>query len=152
MLRRLSIPLGGLQRGTKPLKKRNAIQVTHAAVKPPMPDEIDFSSLDLKFMPSEIDVKVKSTVWSQPPESPPSLPFHVQRSTIGKSLPVYSDFTHGRTKVITMLTKISGDINILQSEMSKVVDNRRVQVKPGKLIVDGNYVRRVKRWLAGLGF
>jgi hypothetical protein len=94
---------------------------------------------------------VHLTCWTEPPESKPDLPFAVERSLRGKALPVYSDYKAGRTKVITMLTHCSGDIALLKSEMEKVV-GQEVIVRPGKLVVDGNYVRRLKLWLAGLGF
>ncbi len=71
---------------------------------------------------------------------------------IAKALPVYTDYKHGRTKVITILRKCSGDISILKDEMEKVCDNREVIVRAGSLHVDGNYHRRLKIWLAGLGF
>lgn len=39
----------------------------------------------------------------------------------------------------------------LKAEMEKVCDGKEVTVRPGKLVVDGNYVLRVKKWLTGLG-
>lgn len=40
---------------------------------------------------------------------------------------------------------------VLKSEMEKVV-GKEVSIKPGKLVVDGNYHMRLKKWLIGLGF
>jgi hypothetical protein len=36
--------------------------------------------------------------------------------------------------------------------MEKVCGGQPVTVRPGKLVVDGNYHIRLKKWLAGLGF
>ncbi len=77
----------------------------------------------------------------------------MQRSSSGSSgLPVYTDYkSQGQTKVITILKKCGGDIEALKEEMEKVTGSQ-VEIRPGKLIVKGNYVRRMKMWLSGLGF
>ena len=72
--------------------------------------------------------------------------------TGSNGLPVYTDFKgQGLTKVITVLKKCGGDINALKADMEKVT-GAEVEVRPGKLVVKGNYVRRIKMWLSGLGF
>ena len=94
---------------------------------------------------------IKRTKWTPPPKTLPTLPFVVERTLIGSSLPVYTDFKGGNTKVITMLRKCSGDIDLLKSEMEKVT-GQTVTIRPGKLTVNGNYHARLKIWLTGLGF
>jgi hypothetical protein len=64
---------------------------------------------------------------------------------------VYTDYKGGRTKVITILRRCSGNIDILKQEMEKVC-GCEVQVCHGSLKVDGNYRLRLKKWLAGIGF
>jgi len=81
----------------------------------------------------------------------PGIPFAVSR-TENASLPVYTDFKGGKTKVVTIVRRIRGDVFELQSEMSKVCDGAYVTIRPGKLVVDGNYHARLKIWLSGLGF
>lgn len=81
----------------------------------------------------------------------PGLPFEVERTFVGSSLPVYTEYKHGRTKVQTILRKCRGDILLLKNEMEKVC-GKPIIVRPGKLVVDGNYNMRLKKWLAGLGF
>ena len=70
---------------------------------------------------------------------------------LGSSLTEKKNYKGGNTKVITMLRKCSGDIELLKSEMEKVT-GKTVTIKPGKLIVEGNYTGRLKMWLIGLGF
>ena len=41
---------------------------------------------------------------------------------------------------------------MLKEEMEKVCDNKEVIARPGKLVVEGNYHLRLKKWLSGLGF
>ena len=100
-----------------------------------------------------IDKKFHSETkfWAPVPETLPSLPFHVERSRHG-ALPVYTDIKAGGTKKITILRKCSGDIYQLQSEMIKVVEGAEVRFKPGRLEVDGDFKKRLARWLIMLGF
>lgn len=136
----------------RPFKKRDGYKVVHATQQPAQKAGIDFTSLNLKYEIKEIPkFVVQKHCWSPKPEVPPALPFMVDRTDIGLSLPVYTDFKHGRTKVVTILRKIRGDVNVLQQELEKVV-GKPVTVRPGKLVVDGNYHRRLKIWLTGLGF
>ena len=153
MFRRIAISSAGiLERGSKPFRDRKTVQVVHQAERRAMPAKIDYTTLGLEFLPTyKPEVYVSLSCWTKPPETKPNLPFSVVRSEVGNSLPVYTDYKAGRTKVITMLTKCSGNIELLKSEMEKIV-GKEVQVKPGKLVVDGNYQRRIKLWLAGLGF
>lgn len=127
--------------------------VVHASQKPAANRDIDFSQIGLKYPVNVMpELLINRTSWSPPPESPPSnLPFAVDRTTIGRSLPVYTDFKAGGTKVVTILRKCRGDIEQLREEMEKVV-GKPVTVRPGKLVVDGNYHARLKLWLACLGF
>jgi large subunit ribosomal protein L49 len=58
---------------------------------------------------------------------------------------------NGRTKAVTILRKISGDIQQLQADMLRVCQQDVVQ-KQGRLEVKGNHVRILRLWLRGLGF
>ena len=137
----------------RPWKMRNSPIAIHASQRPPEPSDIDFSSIGLKYVPKHTpEVIVKKTYWTKPPASlPTDLPFAVERTLVGSSLPVYTDYKGGGTKVITILRRCRGDINILKEEMEKVC-GEQVIIRPGKLIVDGNFHMRLKKWLAGLGF
>ena len=72
-----------------------------------------------KMDPKEIKV-LKNNMWTQPPENQPeNIPFAVERTEIGKALPVYTDYKGGGTKVQTMIRRIRGDVHALKGEMEK---------------------------------
>lgn len=138
----------------RPFKYRDGKIVIHAAQRPAEKADIDFSSIGLEFeMTHPINLAVVKHCWApQPqPEIPPNLPFHVDRTIFGKSLPVYTDFKAGNTKVITIIRNIKGDMNKMKAEVEKVV-GKDAALRPGKIVVDGNFHRRLKLWLTGLGF
>jgi len=126
--------------------------IQHASQKPAENAIVDWSSLGLKY-PVHVtpQVYIKKTSWTSPPTELPDLPFAVDRTQVGSSLPIYTDYKAGRTKVVTILRKCRGDIQLLKEEMEKVV-GRPVDVRPGKLVVVGNFHARLKMWLTGLGF
>ena len=136
----------------RPWRRRNAQPIVHASQKPAEEADIDFSTLGLKYEVKEIpELVVKYHAWAPKPEVPPSLPFMIDRTDVGMALPVYTDIVGGKTKVNTILRKIRGDVEILRDEVEKVV-GKPVQVRPGKIVIEGNYNRRLKLWLMGLGF
>lgn len=83
---------------------------------------------------------------------PPGITFSVSR-TPSLGIPVYTDFKNGRSRVITIVRKINGDAGALRDELSRVLgEDARVDLRVGRVEVDGNRVKEVKTWLAGLGF
>lgn len=141
-----------LRGGPRPWKKRNNPIVVHASQKGAAMRDVDFDSLDLAFkVDQSVPVVIPKTHWTAPPSSLPNLPFAVDRTEVGASLPVYTEFKGGRTKIVTILRKCRGDISSLKRDMEKIV-GKPVAVRPGKLVVDGNYHIVLKKWLAGLGF
>jgi hypothetical protein len=68
----------------------------------------------------------------------------------------------GRTKVTTIIRKTSGDINELVRELKVYLQISNKEEAPkipeikigtgGNVVVNGNYAREIRRWLAGLGF
>lgn len=133
---------GRIQRNT------DGIRFPTPAERPPQTANIDYEALNLKF-PMKLPVKFVVGHWAPKPEVTPSLPFEVERSAYD-TIPVYTDYKNGG-KVITMLRKCKGDIEVLKEEMEKVCGTA-VEVRPGKLIVTGNFSKRLKTWLIGLGF
>lgn len=81
-----------------------------------------------------------------------SLPFRVFRTTRGKQLPVYTDYRNGRTRCLTIVRRMRGDVRALADELSLVCDGAAVECRPGRLQVKGNYRGRVTEWLLRLGF
>lgn len=136
----------------RPFRNRNGRPVVHASQKPAETADIDFTALGLKYeMKSIPEFVVNRHAWSPKPENPPNLPFMIDRTEIGMALPVYTEIAGGGTKKLTILRKIRGDVSELVQEVEKVV-GKPVLVKPGKIVVEGNYHRRLKVWLTGLGF
>lgn len=145
---RRSIPL---LMGAKPAKKVPNPPFLHAAEKPRDVQEVDFKSLGLQFNASnEPKFTVPTIQWAPKPESTPSLPFAVDRTRYN-TLPVYTDFKGGRTKVITLVRRIKGDVYTLKAEIEKVV-GKEVELKQSGIKIDGNYSERIKLWLVSLGF
>mmetsp|Transcript_18372 Transcript_18372/g.18459 ORF Transcript_18372/g.18459 Transcript_18372/m.18459 type:complete len:152 (-) Transcript_18372:36-491(-) len=143
----MTVPIRG-----RPYKKRNTFYPIHASQRPAESAEIDYSSLGLKYLPTHTPEGVITKIgWSKAPLNNPDLPFQIDRTLVGSSLPVYTDFKAGRTKVVTILRKCRGDISTLREEMEKIC-GREVKITPGKLQVDGNYHLRIKLWLMRLGF
>ena len=77
--------------------------------------------------------------------------FQVRRTARGRSLPVYTDYRNARSRVLTIVRNIDGDINEMQREMSKLCATPVVQ-RAGRLEVSGRHTTAVRNWLAGLGF
>ncbi|CAM9116506.1 unnamed protein product [Ascophyllum nodosum] len=112
---------------------------------------LELQSLGLTFPPRQKPAFVLKNGWCPPPETPPDLPFQVSRTVKGGFIPVYRDFKNGRTRVITIVRKASGDMKAFASDLSKVCQGGRVEARGGELRVQGDHVTNVKRWLSGLG-
>ena len=120
-------------------------------MRPAHDPNVDFSQLGLTYPLTHPTESITKNGWAEPPKERPNLPFYVERTYVGSSIPVYSEYKGARTKVITILRKCGGDIAALKEEMEKVCESE-VLVRPGKLMVEGNFVMRLKKWLIGLGF
>ena len=139
--------------GSRPYRNKNTAIAWHAAMRPAESSDIDFSTLGLKYVPTlNPEVKIAKYHWTIPPSTKPTgLPFFVERTSVA-ALPVYTDYKAGRTKVVTIVRRCRGDINALVEDIQKVCDGKIVNVRPGKVVVDGNYHMRLKKYLAGMGF
>ena len=82
------------------------------------------------------------------------------RTTKGKQVPVYTDFKAGRTKVLTIVRRITGDAEALRDELQRVLaQGSQPGAKPpavraalGRVEVDGNWAAQTRQWLLRLGF
>eukprot|EP00357_Protocruzia_adherens_P035586 CAMPEP_0115013180 /NCGR_PEP_ID=MMETSP0216-20121206/25237_1 /TAXON_ID=223996 /ORGANISM="Protocruzia adherens, Strain Boccale" /LENGTH=132 /DNA_ID=CAMNT_0002382495 /DNA_START=38 /DNA_END=436 /DNA_ORIENTATION=- len=79
------------------------------------------------------------------------LPFQVDRTHTG-NLPVYSDFRNDYTRKLTIVRKLTGDMEEFKKEISKVCSNAPVTEKVGRIEVKGVHTGAVKLWLRRLGF
>jgi large subunit ribosomal protein L49 len=76
----------------------------------------------------------------------------VLRTSKGGQIPVYSDFKNGRTRELTIVRRVSGDVHALARELYRVTGGAKVAVHPGRLEVEGARTRELRTWLMGLGF
>ena len=156
----------------------------HQSQRPAANAFIDFNSLDLdhplRFQPSDLEARgvgiLKDNFWTEPPSEDTAdqgskLPFAIERTGMGKSLPVYTDYKGAGTKVVTVIRKIRGDVHAFKNDLEKVImygddhygpethpkfkrkpKEPKVSIGVGKIIVRGNYHARIKLYLACLGF
>merc|ERR1712028_277150 len=83
--------------------------------------------------------------------SAPAVPFQVTR-TASKQLPVYSDIKNGRTKFVTVVRRIRGDVEAMEAELAKVCNGAPIHRRNGSLEIKGDHRVEVRKWLAELGF
>lgn len=80
-----------------------------------------------------------------------TLPFKIMRTHLG-NLPVYSDFKNDRNRQITVIRKISGNVDEFKTELQKIVSNYDIKEKIGRVEVKGIHTEAIKTWLRRLGF
>jgi large subunit ribosomal protein L49 len=80
-----------------------------------------------------------------------TLPFQISRTHTG-NLPIYTDYRNDRTRKLTIIRRISGDINDFKEELAKVVSNAPISEKVGRLEVKGLHKPVIEVWLRRLGF
>lgn len=84
-----------------------------------------------------------------------SLPYFVERTSYGHGLPVYNDIRNGRTRRLTIIRRIYGDIQALAAALRvEFPDIRKMEVRPvqQKIVIKGDMVQEVKLFLTDLGF
>lgn len=84
------------------------------------------------------------------------LPFFVERTAVGKGLPVYIDIRRGTNKQMTVIRRVYGEVGVLaawlQLEMPREVVRGRVKAEQQKIVIKGDVVEAVKLFLTDLGF
>jgi hypothetical protein len=142
--------------GSPPAKRVPHAPFLHASQRPGAPERVDYASLGLTYPVQNLDPQftIPKICWAPRPTSLPDLPFAVDRVEKTGGFPVYPKYHGGgRTKKITEICKIRGDGWALYKEIKKLVGGEKdVLIKPGKIIIDGNYHRRVKLYLLAMGF
>lgn len=115
-------------------------------------------------------VEILPNGWSKPPTDEivlskrNEIPFGIRRTENKPNnavgfLPIYSSVRLGGTKHTTVIKKITGDKDLFLDELRSVLrispqDKTaiRMRASDSTIEVNGNRVREVKTWLAGLGF
>lgn len=87
--------------------------------------------------------------------------YAVQRTGVGRNLPVYRDIRNGGTQVFTKIRRIEGDVEALARDLQQerfegepAGRMREWKVRPdlGQLWVKGDHLATVLSWLTSKGF
>lgn len=65
---------------------------------------------------------------------------------------MYSDYRNGGMRKVTIVRKLTGDIDEFTTELKKVVSNSPIEEKMGRVEISGLHTEKVKLWLRRLGF
>ena len=79
-------------------------------------------------------------------------PFRVDRTAVGNCLPVYTDYKNNRTRVVTVVRRVKGDMDEFVRECKVVCGTDKVELRGSSFHVEGNHIKAVQTWLYGLGF
>lgn len=79
-------------------------------------------------------------------------PSQVSRTTLGKQVPVYTEFKNGRTRRLTVVRRVTGSEAALARELYRVTGGATITVHAGRVEVEGDRSKELKTWLMGLGF
>jgi hypothetical protein len=121
----------------------------HPASRPQRPPPADIEPPRLPTLP----VVATASGWAPPSGASTSdLPFQVRRTLVGNQLPVYRDYLNGRTRTMTVIRKVEGDVQFLAQEIVRVTGGASVSVRPGRVEVEGDRAEQLKLWLGGVGF
>ncbi|KAL3899514.1 MAG: hypothetical protein SGCHY_001991 [Lobulomycetales sp.] len=83
-----------------------------------------------------------------------SLAWGVRRTANGW-LPVYTDFKSGRSRIVTLIRRIDGDLEALRRDLGReLVPEERIAIKPLQrhIVLRGNYISVVRDWLTNRNF
>ncbi|KAF0560682.1 ribosomal protein L49/IMG2 [Gigaspora margarita] len=86
-------------------------------------------------------------------------PYYIHR-TSNKSLPVYIDIKNGRTRILTILRRIEGDIQALRDDIKKdlfpkdhsIHSKVTINHTNNNVVIKGDYCFVLKKWLMDKGF
>ncbi|KAL2917102.1 hypothetical protein HK105_203166 [Polyrhizophydium stewartii] len=77
------------------------------------------------------------------------LPYEIKRRERSGWLPVYSEFRNGKTRKMTLVRDVRGDIGQLKRDLGTFIPEERIQIKAGgtKLEITGDYISEIRGWL-----
>ncbi|KAJ1667907.1 mitochondrial 54S ribosomal protein img2 [Coemansia sp. RSA 2052] len=80
-------------------------------------------------------------------------PYFVHRTRF-QSLPVYTDVKNGKTRKLTTVRRIEGDLEALRADMAKALSDSSIQIKrtSQQLVIKGDRSDEVRAWLTRSGF
>lgn len=79
--------------------------------------------------------------------------YDVLRTSNG-ALPVYTEYKNGRSRILTIIRRIEGDLHNLRDDLCKFIPSESVQIKQPQnhIVIQGNKQRSVRYWLTAIGF
>eukprot|EP01100_Stratorugosa_tubuloviscum_P000236 TRINITY_DN104_c1_g1_i1.p1 TRINITY_DN104_c1_g1~~TRINITY_DN104_c1_g1_i1.p1 ORF type:complete len:179 (+),score=70.98 TRINITY_DN104_c1_g1_i1:78-539(+) len=88
--------------------------------------------------------------WRPPSGADLKLDFFISR-TPSKNLPVYLAYKNGRTRCVTIVRKIEGDINKFQKVLEDYI-GEKTKRRVATIEVKGNKLRSIRAWLLSKGY
>ena len=68
-------------------------------------------------------------------------------------LPVYQNYKNGRTRVITSIRKVEGNVSELVKDLGRFIPPQRITMHlGGNVRINGRYGRPIRKWLTMLKF
>uniref|UniRef100_A0A7S2V0G5 Large ribosomal subunit protein mL49 n=1 Tax=Fibrocapsa japonica TaxID=94617 RepID=A0A7S2V0G5_9STRA len=140
-------------------EKRKALKAAglwNQESKPSLPETktLEQRMQELTYKPFYKPETTLANGWTpRPPQDvlPKDIPFQVTRTVKGGWLPVYSDRRYSQGKYYTIVRRIQGDTDVLQSELSTLCGAPVVK-KQGRLELEGKHTTAIRNWLASIGF
>ena len=65
---------------------------------------------------------------------------------------MYTEYRNGGMKKVTIVRRLTGDVDEFTLELKKVVSNSPIEEKMGRVEISGLHTEKVKLWLRRLGF
>jgi len=113
------------------------------------------TAVEYTIRPERVEEISKSpSGWVPRATPPPELPFDIQRSKTN-NIPVYVKYSNGRSKVVTSIRKVRGDIKALEHCVRQRLGNEnhyQINELTNQLHVKGNHRDKIVLLLKELGF
>lgn len=82
--------------------------------------------------------------------------YYLPRTQLSKRLPIYSKYSHGESKVITILRHVEGDFDALKQELLGILPNNplpKITLRKdiGQIRINGHHVSVLEEYFAKRG-
>ncbi|KAJ2842849.1 mitochondrial large ribosomal subunit [Coemansia brasiliensis] len=84
---------------------------------------------------------------------PRTYPYFINRTRF-QSLPVYVDVKNGKTRRLTIVRRIEGDINAFHRDITNALNLETLAIKnaSSQLVFRGDCAQEIRKWLTEKGF
>lgn len=89
-----------------------------------------------------------------PSASRPPAEYSLKRTSISKFLPIYTDIRNGRTRVLTIIKGIIGNIDVAKRDLSEFIPAARITVRSdlAQISINGRHRRDIVSYYNQRGF